>query len=103
MLGNITPDQIRFHEDRARIYRALGQDGELKVETHAETLEKGAHAFLMCTDGFWEYVLEDEMCADLSAAQGPEEWLGLMRARLAQRVPGNNDNNTAAAVWLETE
>ena len=35
MLGNITPDQIRFHEDRARIYRALGQDGELKVETHA--------------------------------------------------------------------
>ena len=103
MLGNITPDQIRFHEARARIYRALGQDGELKVETHAETLEKGAHAFLMCTDGFWEYVLEDEMCADLSAAQGPEEWLGLMRARLAQRVPGNNDNNTAAAVWLETE
>ena len=32
----------------------------------------------------------------------PEDWLARMRARLAARVPDNNDNNTAAAVWLDT-
>ena len=102
MLGTITPDQIRFHVDRSRVYRALGQDGELKVESHGEALAPGHHAFLLCSDGFWEYVYEEEMAEDLAAAACPEDWLARMRARLAARVPDNNDNNTAAAVWLDT-
>ena len=102
MLGTITPDQIRFHVDRSRVYRALGQDGELKVESHGEALAPGHHAFLLCSDGFWEYVYEEEMAVDLAAAASPEDWLARMRARLAARVPDNNDNNTAAAVWLDT-
>ena len=101
-LGTITPDQIRFHVDRSRVYRALGQDGELKVESHGEALAPGHHAFLLCSDGFWEYVYEEEMAEDLAAAASPEDWLARMRARLAARVPDNNDNNTAAAVWLDT-
>ena len=102
MLGTITPDQIRFHVDRSRVYRALGQDGELKVQSHGEALAPGHHAFLLCSDGFWEYVYEEEMAEDLAAAASPEDWLARMRARLAARVPDNNDNNTAAAVWLDT-
>ena len=102
MLGTITPDQIRFHVDRSRVYRALGQDGELKVESHGEALAPGHHAFLLCSDGFWEYAYEEEMAEDLAAAASPEDWLARMRARLAARVPDNNDNNTAAAVWLDT-
>ena len=101
MLGEITPDQIRFHEDRSRVLRALGQDGELKVDLRGEELSPGKHAFLLCSDGFWEYVLEQEMVDDLAAAAGPEDWLNKMRARLAGRVNGDNDNNTAAAVWVE--
>lgn len=101
MLGEITPDQIRFHEDRSRVLRALGQDGELKVDLHEEELSPGTHAFLLCSDGFWEYVLEQEMADDLAAASGPEDWLDRMRARLRERVDGDNDNNTAAAVWAE--
>lgn len=100
-LGEITVDQIRFHEDRNRVFRALGQDGDLKVDTREEPLTPGRHAFLLCTDGFWEYVLESEMEEDLRAASDPEDWLARMRSRLTARVPSNNDNNTAAAVWLE--
>lgn len=101
MLGDITPDQIRFHEDRSRVLRALGQEGSLKVDAQEEPLAPGSHAFLLCTDGFWEYVLESEMETELQRASGPEEWLERMRSRLKQRIPENNDNNTAAAVWLE--
>lgn len=101
MLGNITEEEIRFHEDRNRVYRALGQDGELKVDTHFEPLRPGRHAFLLCTDGFWEYVLEPEMESDLAASHGPDDWLKHMRSRLAARVPAGNDNNTAAAVWVD--
>lgn len=101
MLGDITPDQVRFHEDRSRVLRALGQEGSLKVDTQEEPLMPGSHAFLLCTDGFWEYVLESEMETDLQQSSGPEDWLERMRSRLKQRIPNDNDNNTAAAVWLE--
>jgi len=103
MLGDITVDQIRFHEDRSRVLRALGQDGELKIETALSALENGKqHAFLLCTDGFWEYVLEPEMEKDLAAAQSPQAWLDTMRTRLTARVGEGNDNNSAAVLWLET-
>lgn len=101
MLGDITPDQIRFHPDRSRVLRALGQDGTLKVDVAERKLEKGKHAFLLCSDGFWEYVLEHEMEQDLDAASDPADWIERMRKRLNERIPPDNDNNTAAAVWLE--
>lgn len=100
LLGDITTDQIRFHEDRSRVLRALGQDAELSVETGQRELDGGAHAFLLCSDGFWEYVLEPEMEEDLKNASGPENWLERMRWRLKKRIPADNDNNTAAAVWV---
>ena len=99
LLGEITPDQIRFHEDRARILRALGQDAELNIDSSYEELAPGNHAFLLCSDGFWEYVLENEMEEDLERATNPGQWLELMSGRLSGKVPEDNDNNTACAVW----
>lgn len=100
-LGDITQEQIRFHQDRSRILRALGQEGEVKVETGCTPLEPGMHAFLLCTDGFWECVLEEEMETDLAQALGPKDWLNRMRGVVARRAPAHHDNNSAAAVWLE--
>lgn len=100
-LGDITADQIRFHEDRNYVLRALGQEGNLKLDTMEEFLLSGKHAFLLCTDGFWEYVLEKEMEECLRLAQSPQDWLERMREILYSRVPVDNDNNTAAALWLE--
>lgn len=100
MLGQITPDQIRFHEDRSRIFRALGQEGDLAVDAAEELLAPGRHAFLLCSDGFWEYVYENEMESTLSDSASPEEWIRKMRKIHKSRIPQDNDNNTAAAVWL---
>ncbi len=100
LMGEITQDQVRFHQDRNRIIRALGQDGDLKVDTGELLMDSGPYAFLLCSDGFWEYVLEDEMEEDLRAASDPGDWLRRMRSRLTERIPTDNDNNTAAAVWI---
>ncbi len=100
LLGDITQDQIRFHPDRNRVLRALGQDGDLTVSAEETALCPGNHAFLLCSDGFWEYVLEQEMAETLAKAKNPEEWIIMMRYILSQRIPADNDNNTAAAVWL---
>lgn len=42
LLGEITPDQIRFHVDRSRILRALGQKDDMRVETKDLVLSPGA-------------------------------------------------------------
>ena len=103
LLGQITPDEIRFHEDRARIFRALGQEGDLTVDTGEEQLAAGKHAFLLCSDGFWEYVYENEMEEELARSSSPEDWIARMRQIHKTRIPSDNDNNTAAAVWLDVK
>ena len=101
LLGQITPEQIRFHEDRSHIYRALGQQGGVEAEAGETALTPGRHAFLLCSDGFWEYVYEAEMERELARAATPQAWLDQMRALMNSRAPADNDNNTAAAVWVE--
>lgn len=101
MLGQITPEQIRFHSDRNRILRALGQNGASDTESGVLTVGSGVNTFLLCSDGFWEFVLEKEMCALLGLISDPERWLAKMRELHDTRAPANCDNNTAAAVRIE--
>ncbi len=100
LMGKISQEEIRFHEDRSRLMKALGQEGNVTAETDEAHLLLGQHRFLLCSDGFWEYVLENEMEETLSGASEPEEWLSQMETILLKRVKGDNDNYTAAALWL---
>ncbi len=100
MMGQIRPEEIRFHEDRSHIFRALGQESGVQADAKEQELSVGRHAFLLCTDGFWEYVYEEEMARELSAAVSPQDWLERMRRCIDGRVGGDHDNNTAAAVWV---
>ena len=98
--GEIPYAGIRFHEDRNKVLRALGNDEDIRPEIAGIELKKGFHAFLLCTDGLWEYVLETEMQADLCKANTPEEWISFLVERLGKRVNGKNDNFSAAAVFV---
>ena len=98
-MGEITTHEIRFHEDRNKVLRALGGDNaKAEISEEVEVID-GRDAFLLCTDGFWEYVLEPEMEQTLQSAADPEEWIRAMEKILLTRVDGENDNYTAAAVF----
>jgi len=100
--GEITREQIRHHSDRNRVLRAFGGDDTIKAEVSpALTLESGSHAFLLCTDGFWEYVFENEMEAELAKAKTPKDWVDGMNRLLASRVPKDHDNFSAAALFFK--
>lgn len=99
LMGEITVDQIRHHEDRNRVLRALGGESAKPELSAPMALGEEKTAFLLCTDGFWEYVLEPEMEQTLQNAAGPEEWIRAMEKILLTRVDGENDNYTAAAVF----
>ena len=101
-MNEISQSQIRFHEDRSKILRALGSDSaepDIMDDVHLEA-EKGFHAFLLCTDGFWEYVYEAEMSKILKESHTPEEWLQGMQLIRDSRAPENSDNFSAAAVYV---
>ncbi|MBQ3403979.1 MAG: serine/threonine-protein phosphatase [Oscillospiraceae bacterium] len=101
-IGKIDANGIRFHKGRNQVLMALGTKEGVQPEISETTpLHGGLNAFLICTDGFWEYVYETEMLVDLCKSENPKQWLEFMRLRLQQRANGSNDNNTAAAVFVQ--
>lgn len=98
-VGEIRPEDIRNHEDRNVLLRALGASENVKVEV-AEIGINDFDALLLCSDGFWEYVLETEMESELMCSKSADKWLYKMRAIQLNRAPERCDNNTAIAVMM---
>jgi serine/threonine protein phosphatase PrpC len=97
--GDIEISQMRFHEDRNRLLRALGGSETVRPEIYLPKVPvKNTDSFLLCSDGFWEYVYENEMEIDLLKSQTPEQWLSYMLCRLGNRINGRNDNFSVIAV-----
>lgn len=102
MLGEAETSDLRSHPDRNLLTRALGASDTLKVEVR--TVESARyHALLLCSDGFWEYVCEQEMLTGMRKSAKPNAWLRRMRKLLKKRIPRNHDNNTAVAVMKRGE
>jgi serine/threonine protein phosphatase PrpC len=101
--GELRPEQIRHHEDRNRLLRVVGADDDARpaMLSAAVPLRRG-DAFLLCSDGFWEYVEELEMEADFAKARQPQDWLSFMETRLQERVDGTNDNYTAVGIFADS-
>ena len=99
LAGRITDREIRFHADRNKVLRALGGGEEVRPEVRpAEPLQPG-DCFLLCSDGFWEYVWEEEMLADLVKSRTPEDWLRYMAGRIGKRLNPHSDNFSAVALF----
>ena len=95
--GEITKEEIRGHVDRNILVRCLGSNENLKVD--ATLLDSSQYdALLLCSDGFWEYVLEYEMEKTLALSQSAKDWLDAMRLCRTARAPMDCDNFTAVAV-----
>lgn len=96
-IGEITAEQIRNHEDRNVLTRALGVSENVKIDIVSIPCEQ-VDAILLCTDGFWEYVLEKDMLDTLSTSKNPDVWLYKMREVLCKNISLGNDNNTAITI-----
>lgn len=97
IMGEITPSEIRGHKDRNRLVRALGASQTVKPETDALNIRDG-DAFLLCSDGFWELIEEQNMIEYLSQSRDAGEWLDKMKRHVDKRQTDDSDNNSAVTV-----
>ena len=91
--GEITAEDIRKSPDRNRLTRSLGQREAPWIDIVSLKIRPGDR-FLLCSDGFWESVTEDQMLQ--GAAEDVDAWLSEMRFIAESRA---HDNNTAIAVF----
>ena len=97
--GEIGADEVRGHEDRNRLLRALGTPGPLRATLlKAPRRVQSGDALLLCSDGFWEPLPEADMEAALADADEPAHWLAALERLLRERVHGDYDNYSALAV-----
>ena len=99
LAGEMEPDKLRASDERFRLLQALGSEDGVRAEMNSLDVEEG-DAFLICTDGFWEYVLEQDMIKELEQAENTRQWLESMKARVRENQPQRGDNHSAVAVMI---
>jgi PPM family protein phosphatase len=102
-LGKIEEKDIRHHEDRNRLLRVLGADwGQSKYDIwNLGRAPQYGDTFLLCSDGFWEWVDEKCMVKLLKKSLTPDKWILSMEKELIRKGSGSSmDNYSAIAVFV---
>lgn len=104
--GILTEEQARLSEKSNIITRALGIEAEVKIETTDNLEYKKGDRFLLCTDGIWGQIPENELVEMISRKTDLETVLN----QLVEKIDsigfangGKHDNLTAALIEIESD
>lgn len=97
--GYGSTEMLRTHPQRSLLTSAIGNTGELLISASEEVvmLEDG-DTFLLCSDGWWEYVDEARMQTLLSGTGRVSAWLEDMAQVVEASPVKERDNYTALAI-----
>lgn len=102
LMGHMTQEQIRSSTIQNILLRALGGNGNVKPDIAILDIQPG-DLVLLCTDGFWELILEQEMIRCACGASSAREWLERMRTIVTDRQSPESDNHTAVTIMIGQE
>ena len=98
--GEISRTEIGRDDDQNALLKTLGSADRWEPDTDNCSLEPG-DAFLLCSDGFWEYVRDEEILFDLLKSTTPREWAEHLLVRVMGRIEQGNDNLSLITVMVE--
>lgn len=96
-MGKISTESIRLYEKRNTLFSSLGVNEDVQLSIHTVS-NISYDRILLCSDGFWEYVLEKEMRMRKAKKDICERWLSKMVRFMRKRIPLGDDNATAIVV-----
>ena len=100
--GYLKQEELRDSPTRNQLYAALGNGDYSEAEIlSAEFSIQGGDVFLMCSDGLWECVDEDEMEGLLNSASSASGWLADLEKQVLLRGNPKQDNYSAIALWCK--
>lgn len=101
--GELGVEEIRGHPKRNILTSAIGKNPpkESDVVTFDISLDP-MDGVLICSDGFWELITEDEMLAHLTGCSNAGHWLRRMEQLVGNRQSGRSDNYTCLAAKIKT-
>jgi serine/threonine protein phosphatase PrpC len=70
--GFVAPQDRYTHPQRNQILRSLGDDVDIDIDFFEQKLKPGMR-LLLCCDGLWEMVRDDEIGSILRESAGPQE------------------------------
>ena len=56
--------------------------------------------FFLCSDGMWEYLLDEEILIDFLKAETAQDWAEQLLLRAMDRIRPKNDNLSLIAVMV---
>ncbi|MFQ5612978.1 MAG: Stp1/IreP family PP2C-type Ser/Thr phosphatase [Anaerolineae bacterium] len=96
-LGQATPEEALTHRYRNVLYRALGQAGNLEVETQLQSLPPGSY-LLLCSDGLWNMISDDEIARIIATSSSPNE--ACQQLVDQANANGGDDNITVIVIGI---
>lgn len=103
LAGEIERNEINFDEDRSSLLRVVGDTERCAPEPGAPAgggMIFPGDAFLLCSDGFWEYIFDEEVLIDRLKADSAKAWAELMLVRALPRIAPESDNLTLLTVLV---
>ena len=97
--GYLQPQELRSSPSRNALLAALGdaEAFEPSIETNEFPVQDG-DIFLLCTDGFWEYIDEAKMEKMLVLSPTPEAWLRQLENHVVEHGRADQDNYSALVI-----
>ncbi len=90
--GIVQPEERYTHPQRNKIYKSLGDDPALQPDIFVQRLQPGMR-LLLCCDGVWEMIRDDELAQLLTDAPDPQHAAETLVARANEN--GGEDNISA--------
>ena len=97
MAGQLRRADIRFDPDRDTVLRRIGGEGELRLDFGSAQVGKG-DGFVLCTDGLWANLNDQEIVFDYLKADSAERWAELLLLRAADRMRPNGDDLSVVTI-----
>lgn len=97
-IGQLTPEQARTHPQRNILYRSIGTDPSVDVDTRSEALEPG-DIVLLCSDGLVNHVRDEEI-AQIALSEPDIDRAATRLISLANER-GGRDNISVVMVRIE--
>ena len=96
-MGEISEEEMATHPDQNKLLKNISSNMKSSKISYSTCKINEFENVILCSDGFWEFVKEEEMISALNSKNSKEEFGKLIN--LAKNRANEKSDNISLAVW----